>query len=174
MSPRFSIDVQIVLRPVTIDDAEALFAVVDANRAHLRQWLPWLDGNERVEDTRAFIDAVTGSVWVIEEAGALCGVAGFNWIQRVNRACEIGYWLAATHQRRGLMTRCVARLVQHAFEDLNINRVTIPVAVENRRSRAIPERLGFRAEGVMRQAEWLYDHFVDHVMYALLRSDWAG
>lgn len=181
ITPSFSIDVETVLRPVTINDAERLFAVVDANREHLRAWLPWLDRNKSVEDTRSFIDTLLergragrGSVWLIEEAGVLCGVTGFNWIEPVNRVCEIGYWLAGGHQRRGIMTQCVARLVRHAFEDLNINRVTIPVAVENQRSRAIPERLGFRTEGVMRQAEWLYDHFVDHVMYALVRSDWSG
>jgi ribosomal-protein-serine acetyltransferase len=181
IAPNFSVDAQTALRPVTIDDAERLFAVVDANRMQLRQWLPWLDRNKSVEDTRAFIDGLLerrkagrGSVWLIEEASVLCGVVGFNWIEPVNRVCEIGYWLAAGQQRRGIMTRCVARLVRHAFEDLNINRITIPVAVENQRSRAIPEQLGFRAEGVLRQAEWLYDHFVDHVMYAMVRSEWTG
>jgi ribosomal-protein-serine acetyltransferase len=43
--------------------------------------------------------------------------------------------------------------------------------VENVKSRAIPERLGFRAEGTVRQAEWLYDRFVDHVVYGLLAGD---
>ncbi len=181
MSPRLDIDAQTVLRPVTVRDAERLFAVIDANREQLRVWLPWLDQNRRIEDTESFIHAALerekaarGSVWLIEVSGVLCGVAGFNWIEPVNRVCEVGYWLAADHQRRGIMTHCVARLLRHAFEDLNINRVTIPVAVDNQRSRAIPEQLGFRAEGVMRQAEWLYDHFVDHVLYALVRSEWTG
>src|SRR3712207_6857835 len=51
------------------------------------------------------------------------------------------------------------------------NRVSIACATENKKSCAIPERLGFRREGVQRQAEWLYDHFVDHVIYAALRSE---
>lgn len=71
------------------------------------------------------------------------------------------------------MTACVKRLVRHAFEDLDLNRITLPIATENRRSRAVAERLGFRQEGVLRQAEWLYDHFVDHVLYAQIQSDWA-
>jgi ribosomal-protein-serine acetyltransferase len=44
--------------------------------------------------------------------------------------------------------------------------------VRNSKSCAIPERLGCRREGVRRQAEWLYDHFVDHVVYAALTSEW--
>jgi ribosomal-protein-serine acetyltransferase len=55
-----------------------------------------------------------------------------------------------------------------------LNRITISVAIENQRSRAIPERLGLRAEGVIREAEWLDDHFVDQVRYALIRFDWHG
>jgi len=42
------------------------------------------------------------------------------------------------------------------------------------RSRAVPQRLLFRQEGLFRDAEWLYDHFVDHVVYAMLVLDWTG
>lgn len=45
-------------------------------------------------------------------------------------------------------------------------------AIGNGKSRAIPERLGFRLEGVQCWAEWLYDHFVDHTLYAMLASEW--
>jgi ribosomal-protein-serine acetyltransferase len=181
MSPdplTFHIDDKTSMRQAAIEDADRLFAVVDANRDYLRRWLPWLDGSTRADDTCAFLSAVVergraglGRVWLIEHARALCGVVGLNRVEPVNRVCEIGYWLDASHQGRGIMTRCAARLVRHAFEDLRLNRITIPVAVENVRSRAIPERLGFHAEGIMREAEWLYDHFVDHVLYALIRSD---
>jgi hypothetical protein len=47
-------------------------------------------------------------------------------------------------------------------------------AIENSRSRAIPERLGLKKEGIIRDAEWLYDHYVDHMLYTLLKSEWQG
>jgi len=72
------------------------------------------------------------------------------------------------------MTRCCRVLVDHAFSWLGLNRVAIPAAVENSRSRAIPERLGFRQEGIIRDAEWLYDHYVDHVLYAVLKKEWTS
>jgi ribosomal-protein-serine acetyltransferase len=169
----------IFLRPIALADASDLFAVVDANRTHLRAWLPWLDKNQSAADTESFIASViekrqagTGAIWVIIESQAICGVVGFNEIDSANRSAVIGYWLAKTHQGRGIMTASVARLVRLGFEDLNLNRISINAAVDNHRSRAIPGRLGFREEGTERQAEWLYDHFVNHVIYGLLKPEW--
>ena len=116
----------------------------------------------------------TGLVMLIEYDSRLVGIVGCNWIEPMNRSCEIGYWLDQDHLGQGIMTNATRRLINYAFDDLSLNRVSIPVAVENRKSRAIPERLGFKIEGIIREAEWLYDHFVDHILYGLLRSDWPN
>ena len=71
------------------------------------------------------------------------------------------------------MTASCRAVVQYAFNDMGLNRVVIRCATGNRRSRAIPERLGFTLEGVAKQSEWLYDHFVDLAIYSLLRSEWS-
>ena len=175
----FRIDERTVLRPVESRDAEGLFAATEANRSHLREWLPWLDAVLSVEQTREFIRASieraerTGAFTaLIESDEEICGVVGYNSIDSTNRACEIGYWLATAHVGKGLMTRACTLLIEYAFGTLQLNRVNIPAAIGNRRSRAIPERLGFHQEGVIRDAEWLYDHFVDHAIYTLLRADW--
>lgn len=72
------------------------------------------------------------------------------------------------------MTKSCRALINHAFSELNLNRVDIRCAVENSKSRAIPERLGLRQEGVIRQAEWLYDKYVDHVVYGVLTDEWQS
>jgi ribosomal-protein-serine acetyltransferase len=63
-------------------------------------------------------------------------------------------------------------LLDHAFYELKLNRVEIRCAAENNCSRAVPERLGFRQDGVLRQAEWLHEHFVDLVIYSMLAGEW--
>jgi ribosomal-protein-serine acetyltransferase len=168
-----------ILRAVSPDDAGPLFALVDANRAHLREWLPWLDDSRSEVDTLAFLagaierrHAGLGLDMLIEHQGEICGGAAFNTIDRANRIAVIGYWLAERWQGRGIMTACVSRMVRHAFDDLKLNRITISIAVANRRSQGIAKRLGFQAEGILRESAWLYDHFVDQVLYALIRSDW--
>jgi ribosomal-protein-serine acetyltransferase len=174
-----NIDANLMLRMLREDDAEELFRVVDANRLHLRQWLPWLDANTEVGHTRQFIKSTVdqharneGFVCAILLSGRIVGVVGYHPIKWANRSVEIGYWLSRDAVGQGIVTRCCRVLIDHAFSQLGLNRVAIPVAVGNARSRAIPERLGFAREGVVRDAEWLYDHYVDHVLYAVLKRDW--
>jgi ribosomal-protein-serine acetyltransferase len=69
------------------------------------------------------------------------------------------------------MTECCRAFIAHAFETWKLNRITIECATENTRSRGVPERLGFKLEGVVRQSEWLHDRYVDHALYGLLKSD---
>jgi len=88
-----------------------------------------------------------------------------------NRSTALSYWLDEAHQGKGIVTASCRAFVSHTFTTWKLNRITIQCATGNTRSRAIPERLGFKLEGILREAEWLYDHYVDHVLYALLRSD---
>ncbi|WP_342770185.1 GNAT family protein [Oceanobacillus chungangensis] len=100
--------------------------------------------------------------------------AGFNSLDFRNKIGHIGYWLAKDYQGKGIMSRVARALTEYAFHELDLNRVEIRAAYENLRSRAIPKRLGFVEEGKIRQAEWLYDHYVDHVIYGMLASDWEN
>ena len=66
------------------------------------------------------------------------------------------------------MTEVVKELIKMAKEDLSLQKIDIRCATGNSKSRAIPERLGFKHEGTLRRAEKLYDRWVDHEVYALL------
>jgi len=159
--------------------AAELFRVIDSCRPHLREWLPWVDGTRTVADSERFVadslaqlasnQSFHAGIW---QAGELAGVIGYHPIDWPNRKPALGYWLAPAFVGKGLMTAACRAFVDHAFGELGLARVEIRCATQNARSRAIPERLGFRQEGVARRAEWLYDHFVDLVTYAVLAGDW--
>jgi ribosomal-protein-serine acetyltransferase len=161
--------------------APMLFALIEDNRAHLRKWLPWVDATRSVNDSLAWVQATLDqfakgmslNVGLFSN-NTLAGVCSYHTIDWANRRTSVGYWLAASHQRKGLMTRAVRALTTHAFASLQLNRLEIRAAVDNKRSRSIPERLGYKYEGQCRQAEWLYDHFVDHAVYGLVASEWRG
>jgi ribosomal-protein-serine acetyltransferase len=167
------------LRLLDERDAAALFALIDANRARLREWLPWVENEQSAEGTWRFLRAARrqlddnrGGQYAIWEHGQLAGVVGQHPIDWGNRAGALGYWLGGAYEGRGLVTRACRTLVSYAFRDLGLHRVEIRAALANRRSRAIPERLGFRQEGILRDAEWLYDHYVDLVVYGMLADEW--
>lgn len=160
-------------------DAADLFAAVDRNREHLRAWLPWVDQTAQVEDSLAFLDecerqtAANGMLTcALRQQGRLVGVIGYHRIDWGNRATKLGYWLDASVVGQGLMTRAVVALLEHAWDHLGMHRIEIRAATGNLRSQAIPRRLGFWHEGTARDAEWLYDHWVDLEVFAMTEPVW--
>jgi ribosomal-protein-serine acetyltransferase len=168
----------VVLRLPEESDADALATLIAANRPYLARWMPWAAGNDR-DATLAFIRAVRrqigdndGFQTVIERDGSPIGMVGFHGVDWQHRSTSIGYWLAQDQQGRGIMTRAVRALVDHAIGAWRVNRIEIRAGVENLPSRRIPERLGFREEGRLLQVERVGDRWVDSVLYAMLAADW--
>lgn len=175
------VDADVELQILEEWDAQGLYRLIDCNRAYLREWLPWVDSEVSVEDSRRFVRRCLqhyldneGFTLGIRFHGQLVGVIGYHSINWPGRRVEVGYWQSADVQGQGIMTRACRAVVRYAFEKLLLNRVTILCATSNLRSRAIPERLGFAQEGTLREAEWLYDHFVDLAVYSMLTREWAA
>lgn len=174
-----TIDEEVSLKLASLEDAEELFQLTDKSRDHLREWLPWLDHSKTPEDTKAFIQSGKKGfaenkslTTLIIYHGKIAGTAGFNEIDQTNKIVKIGYWLGKDYIGKGIMTRVARALTEYAINELHMNRVEIRVADGNQRSSAIPKRLGFQRDGRIREAEWLYDHYVDHVIYSVLASEW--
>ncbi|MBT2285270.1 GNAT family N-acetyltransferase [Paenibacillus polymyxa] len=175
----YSLDEYTELRPLAMEHTKPLFELTDRSRDQLRHWLPWVDHVTEVEHTSNFITnalkqgaengGFTAGVWV---KGDLAGVIGFHEINWTNRSVSIGYWLGKGFEGQGLMTSACRVLVDYALVTLDLNRVEIRSATNNKRSRAIPERLGFVLEGVIRQAEKLPKGYVNHAVYGMLQHEW--
>lgn len=176
-----TIDDDVVVRTLNPEDSKALFALVDQNRAYLRPWLSFVDRTRYVTDVQRFIDKAKSSAkgGATLQAGIYCrgelvGVIGVQDIDATNRKATIGYWLAQAYQGRGLMSRACEAVIKYLFDDLGLHRIEIHCAPENTRSRAIPERLGFTAEGTLRKAVWVSGQFLDQVVYAVLDEEWRA
>lgn len=156
-----------------------LFQLIDENREYLRRWLPWIDQTQTIEDTKPFLETSwsgylrgEGFSLGICHSDELAGIIGFHAFDRAHRVTSLGYWLSEAHTGQGLMTRSVERCLDFAFEGQDMNRVYLRCATENTPSRRIAKHLGFQHEGRQREAEWLYDHFVDLEVYAMLKREW--
>jgi ribosomal-protein-serine acetyltransferase len=176
---RYAIGQDTELRLMEERYADELFELTDKSREHLRPWTPWIDSVRTASDSKEFIkhsleqfsrgESLTTGIW---QGGRLAGVISIDRISHANRSAMIGYWIGAEYQRKGLIIRSCEALVDYGFKELDLNRIAIWAATDNVRSLAIPIRLGFTREGVERQAQWLNDHFVDIVMFSMLRSEW--
>lgn len=174
------IDNDIELRLVDIHHSEEMFKSIDSNREHLRKYLPWVDSTKSVDDTRGFIESskrqyaanngFDASIWY---KGEFAGVIGFHSINRSIKEISIGYWLDEKYVGKGIMTKACRQFVDYAFNTFGLNRVEIRCAEDNLKSRAIPEKLGFTKEGIIRDGELLNYGYVNCVVYGVLKREWS-
>lgn len=168
----------IKLRFIRPDEAETLYLFVDKNRAHLREWLDWVDaqtgpdvleGNirQRIEKAKRGEEIDLG-IYIEDQ---LSGSMGLKIVQKSRRA-EIGYWLSKEYEGKGIMTDCVRALASYGFDVLKLHRIEIHCSVNNKKSSAIPKKLGFKLDGVFRDGSFLYDHFEDSEVYSMLEHEW--
>lgn len=180
MEPILSISPDLFLRVLRPYEAGALFSLVQRNRNHLRQWLPWIDATRSPIDSRRFLEMSyagflrgAGFNFGIRYHGSLVGVIGFHGFDRMNRVTSLGYWLTEEACGKGIMRHSAAACIDYAFDKQGMNRLYVRCAAGNERSKRIPVALGFTFEGVQREAEWLYDHFVDLEVYSILAAEWS-
>ena len=171
----------IELRPVIVANAPALYRLIDRNRAGLMEWLAWATADYCETDLAKFLadreeenacrTALTLAIWADD---AICGSIAMHQIDQIRKTTSVGYWLDSQQRGRGVVTDACRALVTEAFTGYGIHRVEIRCAVGNDRSAAIPLRLGFREEGVLREAELLHGKFVDLRLFGMLSHHWEG
>jgi len=159
--------------------AESLCNLVNNNRVYLREWLPWVDHMQTVAnfayyigDTKKRAVEKTDFGYAIIINKNIVGRIGLHHINYQNRIAEIGYWLADGLQGRGIISKSCKAIINHAFKELGLNRIEIKCGVGNAKSRAVAEKLQFKQEGILRQAELLNGKFIDLYLYAMLKEDW--
>ncbi len=172
------VDDEVALELAEEHHAPEMFALVDRNRDHLRPWMPWVDATATEADSTAYLKFVRGEYAAgrqlhcnLRYQGILVGGIGLR-MNRGDAKTDLGYWLDSAHVGRGVVTRAARVLTDAAFRDLGFRRVSIRAAVDNVRSRAVPERLGFAFEGVLRANEVVGGRSVDHASYAMLAAEW--
>ena len=175
------VDSQLKLRLLESNDANELYLLVDKNRLYLRKWLPWVDQIYSPYQYQTLIPLWKQLFADHTELNAgiffkdqLVGMITLQQIDWASRKASIGYYLAEDTQGNGIMVKTVAAILNYAFYYLKLNRVEIQCGVKNIKSQAIPERLGFKKEGIIRDGEFLYDHYHDLISYSMLARDWAS
>jgi [ribosomal protein S5]-alanine N-acetyltransferase len=105
--------------------------------------------------------------WAIEVEGEAAGGIALEPLADVHaRTTHIGYWLGVPFWGRGIMTRAVRVVCEHAFGALGFCRVETPVYAWNPASMRVLEKCGFTREGVMQKSIFKDGELIDSVLYA--------
>ena len=176
---------RLVIRCYDPHDARLLKEAVDASIEHLRPWMPWIRFEpetiaEKVGLLRRFrgeFDLGTNFVYGIfnrDETKQLGG-AGLH-LRGGEGSLEIGYWVSAEAIGQGIATEAAAVLTRAGIELCDLDRIDIQVEPRNDRSLAIPRKLGFTQEGVLRRRLEPSDDGPrrDSVLFTMLREELAG
>ena len=171
---------RLVLTPLEPADGAELWTAVEGSRAHLEPWLPWVPFNNEPEASHRYADA-SALDWDHARAcrfairdkktRAILGVVGLEMFAHLHQSVELGYWLQKTMTGQGFMTEASRAVITWAFSRVNVHRIRVAAATDNHESLHVIGRLGFRFEGISREAERCHGRWLDHAVFALLVTD---
>jgi RimJ/RimL family protein N-acetyltransferase len=175
---------RVTVRPYRPDDGPALLAAIDESRVELDAWMAW-PPMMRTQDDAVDYCLRMAAEWIRRDGlamgifdtatGRYLGGTSFHGIDWRLRSFEIGYWLRTSATGRGYVTETVRLLAEMAFEVLDARRLEIRCDAQNRRSAAVPERLGFVHEGTLRNEQLRPDGTVrDTLVFALTDADYRA
>lgn len=158
--------------------AAALLKLRNENYDYLSEWLPWVPFMQTEQHFLQYIqrslqryqDKLEAPFTLVID-GQVAGRVGINYMDQ-NNIAAIGYWIGAQFQGKGVITKACQKLIDYGFGKLGLNRLELKCGVENHKSKAVPERLGFTQEGILRQAELLNGKYIDLYLYSLLKEEW--
>ena len=170
----------VVLRPPHDEDAEAVCEAVRESVAEVGAWLAWCHPRYEVDEALAWVRRSRRArargeecAFLITDAvtGAVLGGCGLNQVDPTNRRANLGYWVRTTATGRGAATEAARLAAEFGLTVLGLGRLEIVVAVGNRASQRVAEKLGAVLEGVLRNRFWIGGDPVDGLLYSLVPAD---
>lgn len=172
----------LLLRPPDATDADPLFQAVRESIEELHRWMSWCHMDYSLSDASNWIAAEAAArqshsafeFVVVGDEGRILGVCGLNQIRSEHRMANFGYWIRSAECGRGFATEAARRLAEWAWENTDLERLEIVVAVGNEASQSVARKAGALREGVLRSRLLIHDRFHDAVMNSLIRPRTTG
>lgn len=167
---------QLLLRPFSIEDAEAMFAYTSQPKSFrfLRG-----DAHRTIDETRQFLEKKVAAceghsdfIWGIclKKSNTLIGTCRLFNLHLTDLRGEVSYLIAPTVQGCGIASEAVGRVIQYAFEELGLMRVQARCVVNNFGSERVMQKCGMQLEGVLRRSAYIHGAFHDYKLYAIIRD----
>ena len=168
----------LILRRFNRRDVIALEAGVRASLVDLNEWLPWAHMDYTRDDAVAFVrDSIQAwkeskafdyAIRPSEQPDLHLGNISIWQTSRTGKIGEIGYWIRSDMVGRGYATEATRAMMRVGFESMGLHKITLRIALGNRGSERVAEKLGFTHEGILREELLIRGNWVDHTLYAML------
>jgi ribosomal-protein-serine acetyltransferase len=162
--------------------AQVMTDLIVRNQRRLARWEPWAEQPASLDATRAYIRAALddflrgrqiSTIIAVDKAKRFIGRCGVR-INPYAASGDIGYWIDADYEGRGITSRAARALISSVFDELGLTRMELRTSVDNKRSRALAERLGFSFEGVL-PGGLRFSHRADDVaLYGVTAAQWSA
>ena len=173
-------DGTILIRTLRAEDIPAEYEAVCESIAEVSAWMAWCHPGYAIEETAAFITSCE-EAWkkgtdygfgVFEVGtGKFLGGVGINFINRVHKCANLGYWVRTSCTGRGVASSAARLAARFGLEQLGLLRIEIFVAVGNLPSQRAAEKSGAVREGVLRKRLLVNGQAHDAVLYSLVAED---
>jgi RimJ/RimL family protein N-acetyltransferase len=150
---------RLLIRMPRPGDGKAVYDAIMASINELKHWMPFAQKEQSEQDVELNIRSSYISflkredlrlLVFLKETGEFVASSGLHRINWSIPKFEIGYWIDSRFSGKGYMTEAVKGISDFAFQELNAQRLEIRCDASNYKSRAIPERLGFSLEGILK------------------------
>jgi RimJ/RimL family protein N-acetyltransferase len=170
----------ILIRPHQMEDAQPCFEAIIESMDELMPWMFWCHADLVFSEIEGWVES-RSQAWLNDtdydfaildcDQGAFIGNCGLVRVDLQNRRAELGYWIRTSQTRQGFATQASRLALQFAFEVLNLNRIEILIATDNKNSQKVAEKLGAKQEGILRQRLNIHDTFRDAYLYSIIADD---
>ncbi|MEH7094229.1 GNAT family N-acetyltransferase [Neobacillus vireti] len=140
-------------------DGKMVFEAMQSSLNELKPWMPWANREQTEQEVEAnmrdahakFLTREDLRLHIFDrETGEFIGATGLHRMNWDIPKFEIGYWIDTRQSGKGYITEAAQAITEFAFLELNAKRVEIRCDRKNTKSRAIPEKLGFTLEGILK------------------------
>jgi ribosomal-protein-serine acetyltransferase len=169
--------VEVRIRPYRLDDASVVLEAARESFADLQPWMPWCHAAYSIHDSRSWLEAqvpafeqgTTFEFAIVSADGGYLGGCGLNQIDRINKRANLGYWVRSSATRRGVATEAVRLFRDWAFQNTDLIRLELVIAVGNVASQHVAEKSGAIREGILRSRLLLYGVPHDAMIFSFVR-----
>ncbi|MFW2490842.1 GNAT family N-acetyltransferase [Clostridium chromiireducens] len=170
----------IILRNLTSSDAEDVLEYYKKNKTYLEPFEPVKDNNFYTLETqkkflnksyREFLNGTTVELGIFKKERLIGKIKLSRIIHGSFKNGTLGYSIDEGEQGKGYMTESVNLMLKYAFDECELHRIEASALVDNKKSRTVLEKSGFKLVGINERYLLINGKWEDHATYYIIREE---